>query len=172
MKENTSIHNKKYVLAVTIIIVIGILIRIPFFDYASADYDVFLSDWFNKLLDINGISKIGLSFGDYTCPYIYILSLLTYIPVSSLYSIKAVSCFFDFILAGIIYLIVTELTKNKTKSVVAFGVILLSPAVIQNSAVWAQCDSIFTSFIAISLLCIIKERPLLASTFFWHSFFV
>ena len=78
---------------------IAFLARFGLFSYVSGDYTSFLSNWFDTLKNAGGLAGIGMNIGDYTPPYLYILALLTYLPVEVLFSIKLVSCIFDFLLA-------------------------------------------------------------------------
>lgn len=91
-----------------------------------------------------------------------ILALLTYLPIPSLISIKLVSVIFDFVCAvavGKIALFVLKDNKHKEKlALLLYSVVLLLPTVFLNSAYWGQADSIYTAFILVSLLCLIKQK--------------
>lgn len=78
---------------------VAFLARFGLFSHVSGDYTSFLSNWFDTLKNAGGLAGIGMNIGDYTPPYLYILALLTYLPVEALISIKLVSCIFDFLLA-------------------------------------------------------------------------
>jgi len=49
--------------------------------------------------------------------------------------------------------------------IIAFFVVLFSPTVVFNGAVWAQCDVIYTTFFVLSFLQILKSRYL--ASFIW-----
>ena len=89
----------------------------------------------------------------------YVLAIITLLPVNRLYAIKAVSCFFDFFLAYFSFEIVLTLTRNKSKAAWAYAAVFLCPTVIMNSAVWGQCDVIYSSFIVGALSLILKNKP-------------
>jgi len=55
-------------------------------------------------------------------------------------------------------------------SLIATAVILLSPVVILNSAVWAQCDSIFVFFAVCALFALLKEKYVLSMVMLGVSF--
>lgn len=140
------------------ITVAAMLLRGTLFDGKSGDYNTFLLKWFNTIKEEGAISALGRRVGDYTPAYFYILTILTWFPIEPLYSIKAVSCLFDIVLATFVALCVKELTKNKFMTLGSYCIILLMPSVFFNSGAWAQCDSIFTSFCVISLYLLLKEK--------------
>ena len=55
------------------------------------------------------------------------------------------------------YLIVKELS-NRKYAYLSWLVILFLPTVILNGSVWAQCDSIYTTFVLLSLYLLLKEK--------------
>lgn len=144
--------------------------RISLFPYASGDYGQFLSHWFDTLQAAGGLPGIGLSLGDYTPPYVYILSLLTYLPIYSLYSIKLVSVLFDFVLAIAVMRTVYLSGRNKTAAIGAYAAVLFAPTVLLNSAFWAQCDGLYTAFLILSLCAYLREKPLAGTIYFSIAF--
>lgn len=145
-----------------IITTFSLILRIKLFNYPSGDYEMFLSPWFDELAEKGGLSALGQNIGNYTAPYMTILALLTYLPINSLISIKIVSTIFDFICAITVAKIVRTILKdNKNKDGIAlllYGITLFLPTVFLNSAYWGQADSIYTAFILISILFLIKEK--------------
>lgn len=120
--------------------------------------------WYNELKAGGGYPALKNEIGDYYIPYLTLMSMMTYLPGSPLYWIKMLSIVFDYIAAGVSAMIVWELKKDscieKRKLFVFFTwtSIILSPMVILNGAVWAQCDIIYTTFILLSLYFIIKMQ--------------
>lgn len=153
-----------------IITCVAIIARGSLFEYASGDYNSFLSPWFNTLKEAGGISGIGLSLGDYTPPYIYILSLLTYLPIDSLFSIKIISCIFDFICAFTIMRLVYERYHKIIIAFLSYAIILFAPTVLLNSAMWSQCDALFTSFLLLCVCAFLREKPFSATVYFAIAF--
>jgi Gpi18-like mannosyltransferase len=103
-----------------------------------------------------------------------ILAILTYLPVKPIISIKIISIFFDYVIAFFSVLIFNEILRNqKNKTLISFGVfsiIILSPTLILNSSWWGQCDSIYVSFIIISIYFLIKGKYLKSFIFLGISF--
>ncbi len=136
----------------------AMLLRVTLFKGRTGDYNSFLIHWFTAIKEEGARHALGRQIGDYTPAYFYVLTVLTWIPVDSLYSIKAVSCLFDIVLAVFVALCVKEGTGKKYAAFAAYCVALLLPSVFLNSGAWAQCDSIFTAFCVISLYLLMKNH--------------
>ncbi len=67
------------------------------------------------------------------------------------------SVVFDLLMGFIGYLIVKKL-NNQKYSYLSWIIILLLPTVILNGSMWAQCDSIYTTFILLSLYLLLEEK--------------
>lgn len=156
------IRQEKYLLFIVVISILAIFIRLKFFNVVSGDYKYFLEGWFNTLKDNGGIFAIKDHIGNYTAPYMFILAILTYIPIKSLYTIKIVSIIFDFIGAFVASRMVYKLCGNehykKLLSVCTYAAILFSPTVILNGSAWGQCDIIYTTFVLISLYFLFDKK--------------
>ena len=89
---------------------------------------------------------------------------MTYLPFPSLYMYKGLSMVFDIVLAAAVGWMVWRLGQRRSKpaAVLAYAAVFLLPATILNSGFWAQCDSIYTSFIVVALVCLFFDRPLSA----------
>lgn len=153
--DQKKIENLVFIAVITII---GLYARNYLFPIESGDYHQFLLPWYNQLSDNGGFAAVGMDIGDYMPTYYYILAFLTYLPFEPLVGIKIISCIADIILAIIIYKIVFHITKNKNRSIAAYGIVIFLPSILLNSAAWAQCDGIFTLFIAASILFILKGK--------------
>lgn len=153
-----------------IITFLAMLARGALLKYASGDYDMFLKPWFDSLKNYGGLPGLSKSIGNYTPIYMTVLSILTYFPIDSLFSIKIVSIIFDFLGAIIVYKIIQELLKDKSYkdkvSLLVYGLYLILPTILLNSAYWAQSDSIYTTFVLLSILYLIKKNYKLSIVFF------
>ncbi|MBQ7164407.1 MAG: DUF2029 domain-containing protein [Clostridia bacterium] len=163
---------KKYELAFFAFgfLVIAALMRVSYFDFRSNDYKNFLKGWFEEIKALGGFRGFGSAVGDYTPMYKYIITVMTYFPFEPLYMYKTVSCLFDAITAVFAGLIVRRATKSDVKALTAYAIALFAPSVFLNSAVWAQCDSIFTCFSVISLWLILKDKSHAAMAVYAVSF--
>lgn len=159
---------KKYDLIIFAIIffAIALVIRLSFLDFESDDYKYFLSHWYQEVENQGGFASFKTQIGDYTPAYRYIIIFLTLFNKNPLHMYKAVSIIFDFVLAGFVGLLIKHITKNNLLTLLAYATILFLPNVFFNSAIWAQCDVIFTTFIIISLYFILKDKSHLAMAFY------
>lgn len=162
------------VVFLTVVSVLALVLRYLTRDFASGDYNSFLKPWFNTLKENGGFAALKLSLGDYNAPYLTILAFLTYLPFEPLYSIKVVSVIFDFVLAIFAALLVKEFLKDEPVrnlcACAAYALILFLPTVFVNSALWAQCDGIYTAFVLISLYCLKKGKIPLSFVFLGAAF--
>ena len=61
----------KYVLIILTASLLGLFIRVLFFNYETPDYIFFLTNWMDVMDKTEGFKRFGLDLGDYTCPYMY-----------------------------------------------------------------------------------------------------
>lgn len=156
------IEKHQFLIFILIITIISLILRISLYHFDFGDYDMFLKPWFNELKENGGLKALNRDIGNYNAPYMTILALLTYLPISSLISIKTVSVIFDYICAIIIAKIALHLFRNhKEKNKIAlllYSAVVFLPTVFLNSSCWAQADSIYTAFVLISLLYLVKQK--------------
>ena len=148
---------KKLILFCLTIAAIGA--RCLFFPKQSGDYRDFLKPWYDQIQALGGFSAIGVPIGNYLVSYIYIIAALTYLPINSLYAIKAVSVLGDILLAAFGGKIVKKVTGSETKGLAAYGAVLFLPTVVLNSAAWAQCDSLYTAFLLGCVYYLLCQKP-------------
>lgn len=93
-------------------------------------------------------------------PYQIITYLLTLTPLGPLYSYKALSIVFDFVLAVSAALLVYYFDSKKShlKPVFTYALVFCSMTVVLNSSFRAQCDSIYVSFNLLSIYFLKKEK--------------
>lgn len=160
---------------------IGFFIRLSLRWNLSGDLECFLLPWYETIKEGGGFASLSQQVGNYGILYQTIIAFMTYLPLPAVYSYKIFSCIFDYLLAGSAAALVWELTKEKKASLsgcssvyfptlATYSAVLLSPLVWLNSAAWGQCDSIYVSFILLSLLFLLKDRPLPAFIFLGLSF--
>lgn len=152
----------------------ALIVRYALRNVVAGDYKMFFEPWVSTLREAGGGIK-GLAaefeYVDYTTPYLLILSYISICPfLNTLLLMKIVSVFFDFVAAFAVMFLVYHKRKNVTISIVAYGCLLFAPTVFTNSAMWAQCDIIFTSFVLWSLYFILKDKPVPGMIFFGIAF--
>ena len=124
----------------------GIIIRFTLRDVISSDSSSFLLPWYIEMKNSGGIQSLNRQIGNYNMLYQFLIAIMTYLPIPPLYAYKILSCLFDFLLAGLIGVIVYDLHNNKWEGMAGYIIVIFSPIVFLNSAAWAQCDSIYTFF--------------------------
>jgi len=139
----------------------AMLIRGLLFGFESNDYIYFLSDWMQHFRE-HGIVGLRYPVGNYHAPYLYFLSLFSYLPVRDLYLIKLLSVLFDVILAFYVMRLAGLFTESDRLKLTAFFGILFLPTLVLNGAMWGQCDSIFTAFAVASVYYALTKRPYLS----------
>lgn len=150
----------KIVLFNILISVISLLIRLTLIQFRTSDYNGCLHPWMVAIKQNGGIFALGKQIGDYNIVYQFLIAIGSYIPINDLYLYKGLSILFDFILAAGVGLLVSKLVANN-KAIyfsLSYAVILLLPTVLFNSALWAQCDSIYTTFIVFSLVFLLQRK--------------
>lgn len=152
----------------TVMTCLGLVLRGALFDVVSGDYKLAFADWMKECHQAGGFAYLGIKPGvsdastfDYNCMFQYIIVLLHYIGRgnSDMFMVKSVSVIFDFVCAVTIYRITREVTGGDLKkSMIAYAATMFLPTMVLNSGAWAQNDSIYTAFVLLSLLHIIKGK--------------
>lgn len=143
---------------------LGIWTRIEAFGFISGDYVAFLRPWMNQIVSGGGFASLGTTIGDYTPPYMYLLTLLSYFPSASetnpfLFGIKFYSLIFDALLAYSVYLNVRLISKKNAHEMglLASLIVFFLPTVVLNSAYWGQIDASYTAFALFALYYLQKK---------------
>ena len=155
---------------IAVVTVLAVFLRVSLFDFESGDYRQFLQGWYSVIKENDGLAAVGMDIGDYMPPYFYLLALAAYLPIRDLFAIKLISCAADFVLAFFAGRIVSLRYPGRPYGLLAYGVILFCPTVILNSAVWGQCDAIFTAALAASLYYCMTGKDIKAVVSFGIAF--
>jgi Gpi18-like mannosyltransferase len=148
------------------IFAMGICVRWFLFDFLSGDYYHFVGPWMEECHKAGGWAYLGITpskNGDstinYGCMYQYIIVLLHYIGGNDMHLVKAVSVIFDVVCAVTIFRITYHVNDGDvSRSSMAFAIAMLLPTSVLNSGAWAQCDSIYTAFVLLSFLHVLKKN--------------
>lgn len=140
---------------------VSMLVRLVLIKVETFDYVYFLNPWITHLSE-KGLAALGDNFSNYNTPYLVLLWLVSHLPFSHVVDIKLISIFFDLLLAFAVYLTVDYFRPHGFTKCVAVLAVLFAPTVIQNSALWGQCDGIYTSFIVFAFYAFLKDRLNLA----------
>lgn len=167
------------IILLAIVSIVSVVIRVTLYPYVSNDMSVFMLPWFDEMQGLGGYTAIKTQIGDYGMPYQIAFKLLTYINGEPINLIKTFHLLFDYSLAFACLMLVNELKaqaigeklrKISLEAAIAYILVLISPIVITNSALWGQCDSMFTSFIVWSLYFYLKDKRVLTFLFYGFAF--
>lgn len=128
--------------------------------YESGDYNADLLPWFLEIKEAGGIQALHKQVGNYNIPYQILIALMTYLPFKTLYLYKGLSILFDFLFAAGCGLLICTVKKSYSIElfVGVYAAVLYIPTIIMDSAVWAQCDSIYCFFIIMAVWSLYCEK--------------
>lgn len=147
----------------------GVLIRYVFRHIITNDWVYFWDPWIAVLKE-GGFKALSTDFYDYAPPFMYILYFISKLSVDPMMAYKTISSMFDYIAAVIAFFLILDITKSKVRAIGAYSIFLIMPTMIANSAMWAQCDIIYVTFILSSIYLIFKNKPSLAMVFYGIAF--
>ena len=159
------LHAHRNTIAVLVLLAASAAVRRMLFPFISEDATYFLLDWYDAIRDAGALRGLGQQVGDYNMLYQTCIALLTYLPIKPLFAYKLLSCVFDYLLAFAVYLLVRLALQDARRPVGYLPAMcalftLFLPTVLLDSACWAQCDSIYTSFALLSLYFLLRDKPL------------
>ncbi len=146
------------IIALITALITSLLLRISMFSFVSSDMEGYLLGWFGQIEQLGKIKALNTQVGNYSVLYQTLIAIMTYIPINPIYQYKLLSVFFDYSLALAIGLFVYEIKKDRFSFVIAVIVSLFVPIVFVNSALWGQCDAIYSSFAVWSLYAFSKKK--------------
>lgn len=162
-KNFISAHKKQTIyLSIIAVSIIAIIIRLINIKVESEDYILYLKPWVQIIKEEGGLASLKNEIGNYNIPYMTILALISYLPIEPLIPIKCISIIFDFILAASAGMLVYKIVKkdNKLYGAVTYMITLILPTILANSSIWGQCDSIYVTFVILSLLYMVQDKYL------------
>lgn len=165
------IRKKIFWIFIIFVSVMALILRFFGLDFKSGDYTSFLSPWWEQIKQ-GGLSSLEHQVGNYNIPYQIIIYLMTLLPWKSVIAYKYLSIIFDLVLAAASALLVRECCKSniKLRFCITYAAVLCSLTVIFNSSFWAQCDSIYVSFIIFALYFLKKDKSTLSFIFLGLAF--
>lgn len=156
-------------LAVITLLAVGV--RISVRSFIAEDWSVYWSHWLAEL-EAGGFRALADDFYDYAPPVMYILYLITLLPLNAMTAFKGLCCLLEFVGAALIAGMVKECTGSRKKAHLAYGIFLFLPTVILNASVWSQCDIIYTLLILCSVCFLMKNKTWTGMWFYGAAFAV
>lgn len=155
-----------YLAALTLI---GLGIRVILRVVITDDWLMYWDPWISDLKEM-GFSYLATDRYDYTPTFVYILWAISRLPINPMTAYKGLHCVLDFVAAGILGKMIWKVTGSKRKGILSYGLFLIVPTIWANSALWAQCDIIFMTFLLLCFYFLFEERPCIAMFFYGMAF--
>lgn len=173
--EQSAVRRRMELLLLAAGVLLAILLRYTLLFVRSGDYRAFLKPWWDFIVRKGNFAALQYDFADYNVPYLYLLAAgsVLFPGFSPLYVIKGISIVFDFALALFVsrcVLLKYSASGRRWAGAVSFTVTLLAPTVLVNSAMWGQCDAIYTTFLVASLYYLLAGHQAAAFTAFGVAF--
>lgn len=158
-----------HLLIMLTILPLAIVLRLQFMDFKSADWFLFLQTWMDHIQHF-GLESYRHAFTNYAPLYTYFLGLLDlYFPITyPLYSIKCLTFVGEAFAAFWVYRLVALHYRDQPNSLMPFTAamtLLLTPSVLTNGSMSAQCDIWYTSFLLAAVYYILQKRSNMACLF-------
>ncbi|MDX2020480.1 MAG: glycosyltransferase 87 family protein [Deltaproteobacteria bacterium] len=115
--------------------------------------------WYDEIVQYGRVKAWGRDISDYAPPYLYLLSLASLLPFHKFVNIKLVPLVFDLWAAWLCVRLVKRIHPVGPIPMLAGLLFLLGPTVMANSALWGQVDVIYMTFLLLSLIYVLDERP-------------
>ena len=144
-------------LVTLLLVVVALVARLFLMPYESEDAATFLLPWMEQFRD-RGVWALGGDFSNYNFPYLFLLFLVSLLPVEPLFAIKAVSVGGDVLLALAVAALAKQLGPSQLAPRTVAVIALLAPTVLLNAAMWGQCDSIYTAFLLLSARSLLRDN--------------
>ncbi len=148
---------------------LGLAIRVILRVAVTDDWTMYWDPWLSDIKEM-GFSYLATDRYDYTPTFIYILWFISKLPINPMTAYKGLHCMLDFAAAAILGKMIYKVTGSKRKGILSYGLFLLVPTVWANSALWAQCDIIFMTFLLLCFYQLFEDRPGRALFFYGMAF--
>ena len=155
-----------YLAALTLI---GLSIRVILRVVITDDWLMYWDPWISDIKGM-GFSYLATDRYDYTPTFIYILWVISKLPMNPMTAYKGLHCILDFVAAAILGKMIYKVTGSRRKGVLSYGLFLIVPTIWANSALWAQCDIIFMTFLLLCFYYLFADRPCRAMFFYGMAF--
>ena len=160
--------DRRYYGAAIGLLIISAIVRILVSPTVVSDYTYFTAKWFDTLASHPWLTAFQYPFSDYAPLYLYGIKLLTFLPLSSLYSIKLLSILGDIAIALCTNVLLAKAAPQYTRAQrwFASAIMFAIPTLIINSSLWGQSDALYAAAVLASFLAILLDAPLWAAIAF------
>lgn len=156
-----------YTVLACALLLLATAIRVWSFPVVTSDYTYFVAKWFLALKENPGLTAFLHPFADYTPAYLYVIKILTWVPLPSLYSVKIFTLLCDLAIAYTVYVLLRATTRyTHEQRLLASSITFIAPTLLINSSLWGQSDAVYALPVLLSLYALLCNRPLWATVWF------
>lgn len=149
---------------VWVAVALAVAARVALLPFVSEDATIFLLPWMQEFRE-DGATALGGEFSNYNFPYLLLMFLASLLPVEPLIAIKVASLAGDVLLAVSVAALFAQFRPAGISPKLGAIIALFLPTVLVNASMWGQCDSIYTSFVLLSLRSLLRDDGLRAWLF-------
>lgn len=153
-------------------VMLAVMLRLILWDFETADFAVYSGPWQDYIITHGGWRALRDNFGNYTPPYLYLLVIGTYLPLSKLYVVKLISLPLDFLLAFWVMRVAGVQYRSTDTRLLIFLAVLFVPTTFFNSSLWGQTDAGYTTLLLATTYYFLRERPKAALVCYGFAFAV
>jgi Gpi18-like mannosyltransferase len=149
---------------------LSIFIRYQIYDLSNEDV-LIIQDWYRHFYKRGAASLANGNFSNYTPLYLYMLWATRLFSdwFGSMVAIKIIPTMFDLLSAGTIYLL-ARIKFNDDKPILFSALFFTMPTIMFNSTGWGQIESLYTSFLLLSVYFLLRNKPAYALIMFGFAF--
>lgn len=165
--SRTEVTHLRMLAGLAIISLLAFLPRLAMLQASNFDLVDHFLPWLERIRTQGFWEAIATPFSQwgYTPFYSYTLGLADALFPSGADGkvvIKSPSLLFDYIAAGLMFVIARMRWPRSYIPLWAYGAVLFAPTVLLNSAWWGQSDIVYSSFLLACMAALIAHRPVLA----------
>ncbi len=131
-------------LLVAALIALAVLARAVGWREKTNDMNIFFQ-WYNQLKAAGGWRGLDTEIGNYNAPFLYLLTLVIYLPGPLILKIKAVFVLFDVLLGFFAYRTAGLRWPGRRIPMMAGLIVVLLPTVVLNASVLGQMDAMWAA---------------------------
>ena len=148
-------------LGLSLLFTLGLFARLLFLPARTLDMLSYIQ-WYDQIAREGLLRALSDQFIGYNPPFIYLLWLATltrsFLP--KIWAIKLIPLTFDVLNTTIVYQVVRTHFPNSLKPLLAALLFWIAPTILINSSLWGQTDALYTCFLLLAVLFLLKERPI------------
>jgi len=151
---------------------LSFFIRYQIYDLSNEDV-LIIQDWYRHFYKRGAASLANAGFSNYTPLYLYMLWFTRLFSdwFGSMVAIKIIPTMFDLLSAGAIFLL-ARIKFSDDKPLLLSALFFTMPTIMFNSTGWGQIESLYTSFLLLSVYFLLRNKPAYALILFGFAFSV